>query len=91
MAPQLKITRLMCARQSFVKSRAPLEDNAHVLMEYDNGAIGSLWSAAVNCGSMHGQKVRIIGEKPVSNGGMNSPTSYATKSGANPCASSSAV
>ena len=63
MAPQLKITRLMCARQSFVKSRAPLEDNAHVLMEYDNGAIGSLWSSAVNCGSMHGQKVRIIGEK----------------------------
>ncbi|WP_285303833.1 Gfo/Idh/MocA family oxidoreductase, partial [Klebsiella pneumoniae] len=41
----------------------PLEDNAHVLMEYDNGAIGSLWSSAVNCGSMHGQKVRIIGEK----------------------------
>lgn len=63
MAPQLKITRLMCARQSFVKSRAPLEDNAHVLMEYGNGAIGSLWSSAVNCGSMHGQKVRIIGEK----------------------------
>lgn len=60
MAPQLKITRLMCARQSFVKSRAPLEDNAHVLMEYDNGAIGSLWSSAVNCGSMHGQKVRIL-------------------------------
>ena len=63
MAPQLQITRLMCARQSFVKSRAPLEDNAHVLMEYDNGAIGSLWSSAVNCGSMHGQKVRIVGEK----------------------------
>ncbi len=74
----------MCARQSFVKSRAPLEDNAHVLMEYDNGAIGSLWSSAVNCGSMHGQKVRIIGEKPVSNGGMNSPTSYATKSSGEP-------
>ncbi|HFT4367888.1 TPA: Gfo/Idh/MocA family protein [Klebsiella quasipneumoniae] len=63
MAPQLKIARLMCARQSFVKSRAPLEDNAQVLMEYDNGAIGSLWSSAVNCGSMHGQKVRIVGEK----------------------------
>lgn len=63
MAPQLNITRLMCARQSFVKSRAPLEDNAHVLMEYDNGAVGSLWSSAVNCGSMHGQKVRIVGEK----------------------------
>ncbi len=63
MTPQLNITRLMCARQSFVKSRAPLEDNAHVLMEYDNGAVGSLWSSAVNCGSMHGQKVRIVGEK----------------------------
>lgn len=41
MAPKLNITRLMCSRQSFVKSRAPLEDNAHVLMEYDNGAVGS--------------------------------------------------
>ena len=83
MAPQLKIARLMCARQSFVKSRAPLEDNAQVLMEYDNGAIGSLWSSAVNCGSMHGQKVRIVGEKPVSNGGMNSPTSCVTRCRAN--------
>lgn len=83
MAPQLKIARLMCARQSFVKSRAPLEDNAHVLMEYDNGAVGSLWSSAVNCGSMHGQKVRIVGKKPVLNGGMNSPTSCATRCRAN--------
>lgn len=40
--PNLNITRLMCARQSFVKSRAPLEDNAFVLMEYNNGAVGSL-------------------------------------------------
>ncbi|MDU2495452.1 MAG: Gfo/Idh/MocA family oxidoreductase [Klebsiella grimontii] len=51
------------SRQSFVKSRAPLEDNAHVLMEYDNGAVGSMWCSAVNSGSMHGQKVRIVGEK----------------------------
>ncbi|MBZ4354277.1 hypothetical protein LAM24_22870, partial [Mycobacterium tuberculosis] len=35
MAPQLNIKRLMCSRQSFVPSRAPLEDNAFVLMEYD--------------------------------------------------------
>ncbi|PKH22226.1 oxidoreductase [Enterobacterales bacterium CwR94] len=63
MVPALKITRLLCARQSFVTSRAPLEDNAHVLMEYDNGAIGTMWASAVNCGSMHGQKVRVIGEK----------------------------
>lgn len=61
--PHLKIKRLMCVRQSFVKSRAPLEDNAITLMEYDNGAIANVWSSAINAGSMHGQKVRIVGEK----------------------------
>ncbi|ATA23353.1 oxidoreductase [Brenneria goodwinii] len=61
--PNLKIKRLMCARQSFVKSRAPLEDNAYTLMEYDNGAVGMAWSCCVNSGSMHGQKIRVIGEK----------------------------
>ena len=61
--PHLKVKRLLCARQSFVKSRAPLEDNAVTLMEYDNGAFGTVWSSAVNAGSMHGQKVRIVGEK----------------------------
>lgn len=63
MLPDLTIKRLMCSRQSFVASRAPLEDNAMTLMEYDNGAVGYVWSSCVNCGSMHGQKVRIIGEK----------------------------
>lgn len=61
--PHLRIKRLMCARQSFVKSRAPLEDNAVTLMEYDNGAFGTVWSSAVNAGSMHGQKIRIVGSK----------------------------
>ena len=61
--PHLKVKRLLCARQSFVKSRSPLEDNAVTLMEYDNGAFGTVWSSAVNAGSMHGQKVRIVGEK----------------------------
>ena len=55
--------RLLCARQSFVKSRAPLEDSAVTLMEHDNGAFGSVWRSAVNAGSMHGQKVRIVGAK----------------------------
>ena len=53
MLPQLKIKRLLCTRQSFVKSRAPLEDNATTLMEYDNGAVATVWSSGVNCGSMH--------------------------------------
>lgn len=63
MLPQLKIKRLMCSRQSFVKSRAPLEDNAFTIMEYDSGAVGYVWSCAVNAGSMHGQKIRVIGSK----------------------------
>jgi len=63
MLPQLKIKRLMCSRQSFVQSRAPLEDNAFTIMEYDSGAVGYVWSCAVNAGSMHGQKIRVIGSK----------------------------
>ncbi len=61
--PELRIKRLMCARQSFVKSRAPLEDNAVTLMEYEGGAFGTVWTSAVNAGSTHSQKVRITGEK----------------------------
>lgn len=61
--PHLRIKRLMCARQSFVKSRAPLEDNAVTLMEYEGGAFGIVWTSAINAGSMHGQKVRIVGSK----------------------------
>ncbi|HBZ14411.1 MAG TPA: oxidoreductase [Pantoea sp.] len=63
MVPHLQVKRLLCSRQSFVKTRAPLEDNAFVMMEYDNGAVGTMWASAVNSGSMHGQKVRVIGEK----------------------------
>lgn len=61
--PQLRIRRLMCARQSFIASRAPLEDNAVTLMEYEGGAFGTLWTSAVNAGAMHSQRVRIVGAK----------------------------
>jgi predicted dehydrogenase len=63
MLPDMKIRKLLCTRQSFVKNRAPLEDNAYTIMEYDNGAVGTVWSSAVNAGSMHGQKIRVIGSK----------------------------
>ncbi|MGB0662483.1 MAG: Gfo/Idh/MocA family protein [Pontibacterium sp.] len=63
MLPDFKIKRLLCTRQSFIKSRAPLEDNATTLMEYTNGAVATVWSSAVNAGSMHGQKIRVIGSK----------------------------
>lgn len=63
MVPGLQVKRLLCARQSFVESRAPLEDNAYVLMEFDKGIVGSMWVSAVNCGSMHGQKIRVVGSR----------------------------
>lgn len=61
--PELKIDRLLCHRQSFVKSRKPLEDNAMTLHEYNNGAVGYVWSSCVNSGSLHGQKIRVVGSK----------------------------
>jgi predicted dehydrogenase len=63
MVPGFEIESLMCHRQSFVKSRAPLEDNAFVLMNLKGGAVANLWSSAVNAGAIHEQKIRIIGSK----------------------------
>lgn len=60
--PELKIESLLCTKQSFVEGRE-LEDNANVLIRYKGGAVGTLWASGVNCGSMHGLIVRIIGEK----------------------------
>jgi predicted dehydrogenase len=59
----VKVDQLSCMRQSFVASRAPLEDNAHVMLKFTSGAVGTLWASSVNAGSMHRQIVRVIGEK----------------------------
>lgn len=59
----LDVDSLCCTRQSFIESRAPLEDNAHVMMQFSGGAVGTLWASAVNTGSMHQQKIRVVGEK----------------------------
>ena len=63
MIPGLEVENLLCSRQSFVASRAPLEDNATVLLNFTNNAVGTLWCSAVNAGSMHQQRIRVIGEK----------------------------
>jgi len=60
--PDLEIDSLLCTRQSFVEGRQ-LEDNANVLIRYKCGAVGNLWASGVNCGSVHGFVVRVIGEK----------------------------
>lgn len=59
----LEIEALSCVRRSFVASRAPLEDDAHVLVRYKGNAVGALWASAVNVGSAHGFKVRVVGAK----------------------------
>lgn len=59
----LELDELCCMRQSFIKSRAPLEDNAHVMFKFKGGAVGTLWASAVNAGSMHQQKIRVVGSK----------------------------
>ncbi|GGO89538.1 oxidoreductase [Marinobacterium nitratireducens] len=59
----LAVERLCCMRQSFVASRSPLEDNAHVMLQFRGGAVGTLWASAVNAGSTHQQKIRVVGEK----------------------------
>lgn len=59
----MKIKELLCDRQSFVGSRAPLEDNAHVLMHYENGAVGTMWTSSINSGCMDGHRIRIVGSK----------------------------
>lgn len=59
----LEIDELCCMRQSFIPSRAPLEDNAHVMFKFKGGAVGTLWASSVNAGSMHQQKIRVVGSK----------------------------
>jgi predicted dehydrogenase len=61
--PHMRIRELLCDRQSFIPSRAPLEDNAFVLMRYQNGAVGRLWASSVNAGCMESQRIRIVGSK----------------------------
>lgn len=61
--PELHIKSLLCDRQSFIPSRAPLEDNAMVLMHYEGGAVGRMWASSVNAGSMDSQFIRVIGSK----------------------------
>jgi predicted dehydrogenase len=61
--PHMKIKKLLCDRQSFIKTRAPLEDNAYVLTHYDNGAVGRLWVSSVNAGNMGSQRFRFVGSK----------------------------
>ena len=63
MIPDFGIKNLMCSKQAFIKTREPLEDNAYVLMNMTNGGVADMWCSAVDCGSVHGLRIRIVGTK----------------------------
>ena len=71
----MRIERLLCDRQSFIKSRAPLEDNAYVLSHYDNGAVGRLWAPRSTPATWAASATASSGPRPRSNGPTPIPTS----------------
>lgn len=58
----LKLEALAADLATFVEGRQ-LDDNAHVLMRYQGGARGLLWSSQVAIGNSNGVRLRVFGEK----------------------------
>jgi predicted dehydrogenase len=56
----LTLAEVSADLHSFVPGRK-LDDNAHILLRYSNGAKGMLWSSQVAPGNENGLKVRIYG------------------------------
>lgn len=57
----LKTTEVLADLETFVEGRL-LDDNVHVLLRYENGAKGMLWSSQVAPGNENALKIRIYGE-----------------------------
>lgn len=58
----LQTTSLLADLSSFVGNRS-LDDNAHILMRFANGAKGMLWASQVAAGKENGLKLRLYGDK----------------------------
>ncbi|GLR66636.1 oxidoreductase [Acidocella aquatica] len=57
----LKLESLCADLATFVGGRV-LDDNAHVMLRYEGGARGLLWSSQVAIGSSNGIRLRVFGE-----------------------------
>ena len=57
-----KVQSLAADLQSFVPGRR-VDDNAHMLLRFDGGARGMLWSSQVAPGNENALKLRVYGEK----------------------------
>ncbi len=58
----LRCTGLAADLTSFVEGRR-LDDNAHMMLRYDNGAKGMLWASQVAPGHENGLRLRVYGDK----------------------------
>jgi predicted dehydrogenase len=58
----LSTTSLLADLESFVPDRT-LDDNAHILLRYNNGAKGMLWVSQVAAGCENGLKISLFGDK----------------------------
>jgi predicted dehydrogenase len=58
----LEAKSILADLDSFGEGRS-LDDNAHILLHYSNGAKGMLWASQIASGKENGLRVRIFGEK----------------------------
>ncbi|MBP2291497.1 Gfo/Idh/MocA family protein [Azospirillum rugosum] len=58
----LRCTGLAADLSTFVDGRR-LDDNAHMMLRYDNGARGMLWASQVAPGHENGLRLRVYGDK----------------------------
>lgn len=58
----LKI-RKVCAKLECIPPERPLDTNAQVLVEFENGASGMYWSSQIAVGHENGLRIRIYGTK----------------------------
>jgi predicted dehydrogenase len=40
-----------------------VDDNAHIKLRFNNGAKGLMWASMVAAGHLHGQRIRLYGER----------------------------
>ena len=66
----LKIHRLLATRDKY---NQPLELNANIIVEYDNGAHGAYWCSQIAEGHCNGFVVRIYGDKGALEGMQEDP------------------
>jgi predicted dehydrogenase len=58
----LEITEVSAELSTLVPGRQA-DDNAHIKLRFNNGAKGLMWASMVAAGHLHGQRLRVYGEK----------------------------